>query len=52
MFENGQYRHMTDKDTAGSWALAILLTIVIMLPFWLLWKIIQAVFFSSKNKNK
>ena len=51
MFENGKYRHMTKKDTPGSWALAILLAIIVMLPFWLLWKIIEAIFFSNKNKK-
>ena len=44
-----QFKH-NKKET--SWVLAFIIASVIMLPIWLLWKIIQVVFFSSKNKNK
>jgi len=52
IFENGKYRHITKGDTSGSWLLAIFITIIIALPFWLIWKIIEAMFFSNKKKEK
>ena len=52
MFENGKYREITEKDTAGSWALALLMAIIVVAPIWLLWKIIEAIFFKKKQKTK
>ena len=48
-FKDGKYQEV---DTSGSWLLAILLATLVVLPIWLLWKIIQVIFFNNKNKNK
>ena len=50
IMENGKYRKMVKEDTAGSWALALLLAAITIAPIWLLWKIIEAIFFNKKNK--
>ena len=52
IFENGKYRHITNKDTDGSWLFAIFIVCIIALPFWLVWKIINALFFSNKHIEK
>ena len=56
MFENGKYREMTKKDTEGSWALAILLSIIVMAPIWLLWKVLEyffnLIFVNNKEKKQ
>ena len=36
-------------DTSGSWLLSILITLIILAPFWLLWKLIKS-FFSNKKQ--
>ena len=51
MWENGKYRAITKEDTASSWALAFLMAVIVVAPIWLLWKLIQAIFFNKKTKK-
>ena len=45
-YENGKLREV---DTSGSWLLSILITIIILAPFWLLWKLIKSCFSNKKQ---
>jgi len=43
VFENGQWRKAVSKDTEDNLLLTVLLTGIIMIPLWLIWKLISIV---------
>lgn len=49
-FKDGKYQEV---DTSGSWPLAILLTFIVMLPVYIIWHILKAIFtIITHKKNK
>ena len=44
MFENGDYKKVTKSDTEGNLLLAVILAGIVMIPLYVLWKIISTSF--------